>query len=455
VITKRRQITNLRRKEGAIMNNLKQYYLTAILTGYSCWFLFLLTTDTLKIYINPRLSFLSVLTFIFLVAMLLNNLRQTNLHRFNPHVCESSHHVSAHTHDCECSHHHEKWEKSSLLLLLPLLLPLLVPPHALCYRIDTPELTTMLPRMVTVFLSIIIQALPFVLLGVFGSAAMHNLVTAEMVETKLARTAKLPGILLAIGAGFCFPVCDCGVIPVARRLLIKKVPPYMAIAFLVTAPLINPITIWATATAFGYNLTVTVTRVALAIGVGISVALVVSKLFPSLEQIFNQKTLRQLEEAAGSTLAQTTGQERQGSILSAIFNHANEEFLEVGKFLIIGSLIAATIQTFIFNQVLLGITQNPMLSVLVMMALAVCLSLCAEADAFVARSFVAHFSMGSIMSFMVFGQMFDLKNLALLLKNFKLKALLIIFGLCAILVFGFCSLINLCPGNAILNWRSQ
>ena len=77
--------------------------------------------------------------------------------------------------------------------------------------------------------------------------------------------------------------------------------------------------------------------------------------------------------------------------------------------------------THVFNQTWLGVTQNPVLSVLLMMALAVCLSLCAEADAFVARSFVVHFPMGSIISFMVFGQMFDLKNLALLLKNFQPK----------------------------------
>jgi uncharacterized membrane protein YraQ (UPF0718 family) len=260
----------------------------------------------------------------------------------------------------------------------------------------------------------------------------------------------LPGILLAIGAGFFFPVCDCGVIPVARRLLIKRVPPYMAIAFLVTAPLINPITIWATATAFGYNLPVTLTRVGMAIVVGIIVAIAVSKFCPSIEQLFNQKTLRELEVAATATSVETNGHAHQGSIISEIFNHANEEFLEVGKFLIIGSLIAATIQTVFLKTVLLGVGQHPTLSVLMMMFLALCLSLCAEADAFVARSFLAHFSMGSIMAFMVFGQMIDLKNLALLLKNFKPKALLFIFGLCALLVFGLCSLLNLGPVHTII-----
>jgi uncharacterized membrane protein YraQ (UPF0718 family) len=422
------------------MINLKKHYITGVLAGYSIWFGFLLTTDTLKSYINPRLSFLSVLTVLILVAMLLNTLRKSDHHRPEP------------AHDCECGHHRQEFEKSSLLLLLPLLLPLLVPPHALSYQANIPDLATMLPRLVTVFLSIIIQALPFVLIGVFGSAAMHNLVTADMVETKLAGRAKLPGILLAIGAGFFFPVCDCGVIPVARRLLMKKVPPYMAIAFLVTAPLINPITIWATTTAFGNNLPIILTRVGMAIVVGVIVALAVSKFFPSLEQIFNQKTLGELEAAAAATPVATSSATKD-NMIAAIFDHADDEFLEVGKFLIIGSLLAATIQTTIFKPILTGVGQHPTLSVLIMMFLALCLSLCAEADAFVARSFITHFSIGSVMSFMVFGQMIDIKNLALLLKNFKPKALLFIFGLCALLVFGLCSLLNLYTADILIGGK--
>ena len=118
---------------------------------------------------------------------------------------------------------------------------------------------------------------------------------------RLSKTAKIPGkILLAIGAGFCFPVCDCGVIPVVRRMLVKKVPPYMAIAFLVTAPLVNPITVWATATAFGYNLPITLIRVGMAITVGFMVALAVSKVFPSIEHLFSAKAMQELQIAAAN-----------------------------------------------------------------------------------------------------------------------------------------------------------
>jgi uncharacterized protein len=421
------------------MHNLKKYYLTLVFTGYIFFLSFLMITGAIRNYINPLLSFLTILTLLILTAMLINNLRKTDIKS------------SEHSHDCHC-HHHEKLAKTSLLLLLPLLLPILVPPHTLSFQANIPNMLERLPQLVTVFLSIIIQALPFVLIGVFGSAIMQTIVTVEMVENKLTKTAKLPGILLAIGAGFFFPVCDCGVIPVARRLLIKKVPPYMAIAFLVTAPLVNPITVWATATAFGYSLPVTLTRVGMAIVVGFIVALVVSEFFPSMEYLFHQKVIQELETAASisETLSPSAP---KGSVITDIFAHANDEFLEVGKFLIIGTLIAATIQTIIPKQSLMIMTKNSVISVLVMMLLALCLSLCAEADAFVARSFIYHFPLGSVMSFMVFGQMIDIKNTALLLKSFKLKAIIFIFGLCALLVFIFCCLLNLFPTIHLIRGR--
>jgi uncharacterized protein len=232
-------------------------------------------------------------------------------------------------------------------------------------------------------------------------------------------------------------------------MLMKKVPPYMAIAFLVTAPLVNPITVWATATAFGYNLSITLIRVGMAIIVGIIVALGVSKFFPTLELLFNSKAFQESEAAATDfENAQYSGEKRpqigkdaleletaayvateshhhyQSSMLADIFDHANEEFLEVGKFLIIGAFIASVVQIAIPKESLMIITQNPALSVIVMMLLALSLSLCAEADAFVARSFTYHFPLGSVMGFMVFGQMLDIKNTALLLKSFKPKVIL-------------------------------
>ncbi len=315
------------------------------------------------------------------------------------------------------------------------------------------EFVTKFPQLVTVFVSVVIQALPFVLLGVFGSAFLQQFVTVEMVEGKLMKLKRLPGILMSVGAGFCFPVCDCGVIPVVRRMILKQVPPYMAVAFLLTAPLVNPITLWATATAFGYNPTVTILRVLMAIVIGIVVALVVSYYFPRREDLLLEELLTsQLPEATGRETAATCEMvtAKKGLDWSQLISHANGEFLEVVKYLIVGALLAATMQVMVPKQVMLVFAEQPFLSVIAMMILAVLLSLCAEADAFVARSFTYHFSLGSVMAFMVFGQMLDLKNGVLLLKNFKRKPLMVIFGLVAWLVLIFAYLLNLLVSKQLI-----
>ena len=316
------------------------------------------------------------------------------------------------------------------------------------------EIVTKFPQLVMVFLSVVIQALPFVLLGVFGSALLQQFVTVEMVEARLVKMKRIPGILMAVGAGFFFPVCDCGIIPVVRRMILKKVPPYMAVAFLLTAPLVNPITLWATATAFNYNLTVTLLRVLMAIVVGIVVALVVSYYFPRREDLLldeiiagDESIQSRVETAASSEIATTP---KKQLIWGELIAHANQEFLEVVKYLIVGALIAAMMQVLIPKEVMLVFAEQPFLSVVAMMVLAVCLSLCAEADAFVARSFTYHFPLGSVMGFMVFGQMIDLKNGVLLLKNFKLKPLAVIFGIAAWLVVVFAYLLNLLAAKQLI-----
>ncbi|HBF35808.1 MAG TPA: hypothetical protein DDW50_00630, partial [Firmicutes bacterium] len=131
------------------MKNLKKLYLTIVFIGYIALLSFLLITGNIRNYINPMLSFLTVLTLFILMAMLINNLRKTNVKHLE------------HSHDGHC--HHEQFEKTSLLLLLPLLLPIVVPPQALSYQASVPNLLDKLPQLVTIFLSIIIQALPFVL----------------------------------------------------------------------------------------------------------------------------------------------------------------------------------------------------------------------------------------------------------------------------------------------------
>jgi len=85
------------------------------------------------------------------------------------------------------------------------------------------------------------------------SGALQVFLTPERV-TRLLPKNKLASITVGCGLGVFFPSCECGIVPIVNRLLEKKVPQYTAIPFLVTAPVINPIVLFATYTAFGNSI---------------------------------------------------------------------------------------------------------------------------------------------------------------------------------------------------------
>jgi len=101
-----------------------------------------------------------------------------------------------------------------------------------------------------------------------------------------------------------------------------------------------------------------------------------------------------------------------------------DEFFEIGRFLVIGSLVAAGMQSFIPQSTLLSIGNGPLTSILVMVAMAVILSICSTVDAFVALSFASTFSLGSILAFLTFGPMVDIKSIFLYIRVFRKKPVL-------------------------------
>jgi hypothetical protein len=113
-----------------------------------------------------------------------------------------------------------------------------------------------------------------------------------------------------------------------------------------------------------------------------------------------------------------------------VLTHARSEFFEMGRFLIIGALLAAALQTFIPQQALLALGNGPVISVLVMMGLAVLLSVCSTVDSFIALSFINTFTPGSILAFLVFGPMIDIKSTLMLTTTFRRRIVAVIALLC-------------------------
>lgn len=274
-------------------------------------------------------------------------------------------------------------------------------------------------QMNTIFISILIEALPFILLGVLISGIIQIFVTEEMMARIIPKN-KILAVLSASFIGAIFPACECGIVPITRRLMAKGVPLYAAIPFMLTGPVINPIVLFSTYIAFGNNWGMVLYRG----GIALLVALIVGGL---LSIQFKDSQLK-------NDVADHVHQKSFKGKFMGMLKHSIDELFSVGKFLILGAFVAAFIQTMVKTSTLLDIGQGPLSSNLVMMGLAYVLSLCSEADAFVAASFRSTFSTGSLVAFLVFGPMLDIKNTLMLLGTFKAKFVLYLMGYITILV---------------------
>jgi uncharacterized membrane protein YraQ (UPF0718 family) len=279
-------------------------------------------------------------------------------------------------------------------------------------------------QMNTIFLSMIMEAIPFVLLGVLISGLIQSFLTERWIARIMPKN-RLLASLFGCSVGILFPSCECGIVPITRRLLNKGVPLNAGIAFMLTGPIINPIVLFSTYIAFGNDWRVVAIRAGMAFVVALVVSMSVALLFPVLPlRVTEQQTAAALEQSIAPS-KRTPLIPRLGSVL----NHAIEEFFSVGKYLVLGAFIAACMQTFIPTSYLLHLGSNPVMASLIMIGLAFTMSLCSEADAFIASSFRSTFSMGSLSAFLVFGPMIDIKNTLMLLGAFRGKFVIVLIAL--------------------------
>lgn len=323
----------------------------------------------------------------------------------------------------------------------------------------------------TLFLSLLVEAFPFLLMGVI----LSSLILIFIDEASLIRsfpTNPILGALVGSVIGFLFPVCECGNVPVARRLLLQRIPISVAIGFLLAAPTINPIVIWSTWVAFRDQPQIVILRILFSL----IVAIIMSCIFSVQDDIKGllQPTLaKQLKYyskevnhtnnpvaktspllQSGTFLLQATGETipleaasakvapaRNISYFLQKFNfklfleNMTQELRELGGVLVLGSALAASIQVFTPREVILELGQSPVSSILVMMLLAGLISICSTVDAFFALSFASTFTTSSLLAFLVFGPMIDLKSVGLLLSVFKPRIVFYLFLIAAQLIF--------------------
>lgn len=307
-----------------------------------------------------------------------------------------------------------------LLILFVSLLPLLL------FNVSAiKDFSSSLLSLHTIFLSILIEALPFVLIGILIAGFIQIFITEEHIQRWIPRNTLL-AVVMSCLVGALFPACECGIVPIVRRLIAKGVPIHAAIGFMLTGPLINPVVIVSTYMAFGNDLKIASLRMLVGFIIAIVIALLISLFFKG----------SQFKSSLQTYSLPTTSQ--QTSFVTKLLNmvkHAIDEFFDMGKYLIIGAFLAAFVQTYVSTKTLLEIGEGVSSSILVMMGLAFILSLCSEADAFIGASFSAIFSTPSILAFLIFGPMIDLKNTMMLISVFRLKFVLWLIALVATVVY--------------------
>ncbi|MCK6066171.1 MULTISPECIES: permease [Microbacterium] len=286
----------------------------------------------------------------------------------------------------------------------------------------------------TLALSVLIESLPFVVLGVLLSVVVQVWVPAGAIERWMPRRAWARRAVLSL-LGMLLPVCECGNVPFARGLMMRGFSVSDTLTFLVAAPIVNPIVILTTHAAFGWSDGILVARL---VG-GYLVANLLGWLYsrhPDPDALVTDRFRQTCAVSLDGPGASATRTRR--SLAQFVV-----ELRAVMPALVIGSGIAGAVQVLVPRQTLLAIGSDPALSIATMIVLAMVVSICSNVDAFFALSFASAFTPGSLVAFLLVGPIADVKMLALLRTTFSTRVLVGITAIVVAAAFALGTVVNL------------
>jgi uncharacterized membrane protein YraQ (UPF0718 family) len=288
------------------------------------------------------------------------------------------------------SHHQERTGRGfgPLVLLVPLAAALLFRNRVGFFENEELRLWS------TLFVSVVVQALPFLVLGVVISGFIAAYVSPDFIRRMVPRRTAL-AVPSAGLAGLALPGCECGSVPIAGRLVASGTPTAAALTFLLAAPAINPVVLVATAVAFPGNGQLVLARFLASLLAAIAVG-----------TWWARRSGASLIDVVRDEEPHSHGRWRRLVDVSA------RDLVHAGGYLVVGAMAAATLQLVIPRSVLNTVADSEVLSVLMFAGLAVVLSICSEADAFVAAG-LPQFSLTSRLVFLVVGPVIDLKLVAM------------------------------------------
>ena len=270
---------------------------------------------------------------------------------------------------------------------------------------------TLLQDFLTFLISIVVEALPFVVLGIMVSVAVQVWLPEGWLLRRLPKCRWVRQVTISL-LGVFVPVCECGNVPLARGLLAQGLSASESLVFLLAAPVLNPVTIITTQQAFANDPVVLAGRMA----GGFVIANVVGWVFMRRRR----DELLQPDFIKTCQISRHIHERRWVRSLE-LFRHEASHMLPA---LLFGAAAAALVQVAVPREILLTLGSNPAWSIAAMLALAFVISICSNVDAFFALAFKDTFTAGSLVSFLVFGPMIDIKLLSLMRTTYQPKVLM-------------------------------
>jgi uncharacterized membrane protein YraQ (UPF0718 family) len=269
------------------------------------------------------------------------------------------------------------------------------------------------------FLSVLLEGVPFLILGTLLSGLIDEFLPSRLMLRFLPRS-RFWGVCAGAGLGLIFPMCECGIVPVIRRLIGKGLPISHAMAYMLAAPIVNPLVAVSTFAAFRGQGAVefTILRLSLGYAVAVAVSLAISGL--PMARILRPRLIASLGETHDHDGPHALPVRRR---LTSAMHSGVRDFLDVLLYFILGVAIASVFSTAVNQKIILPFASNDWLAVATMMGLAGILALCSTSDAFIAATFVA-FPAAAKLAFLVFGPMMDLKLIFIYSSVFRKRFVL-------------------------------
>ncbi|QJX00396.1 permease [Frigoriglobus tundricola] len=304
------------------------------------------------------------------------------------------------------------------------------------------------------FSAVLWEAMPFIVLGAVVAGILEEFLPQEFI-TKLLPKSVVPAVMIGALLGLLFPMCECGIVVVMRRLLRKGLPLSCCIAYMLAGPIINLVVIFSTWVAFRDH-KIAPEMVSLRVGLGFVIACTTALIVQIQYRKYGNALLTAVaapppvaaapkpgaQPVAADALAQAPKKPlfvRIGNISAT----ALHDFVDITVFLILGAVLAALARSYITTEQIETFSRDePYLAIPAMMLLAVVMCLCSEADAFVAASFTK-MHLTAKLAFLVLGPMLDIKLILMFTRVFRARLIVTIATCVVVLTLALCMLVHL------------